>query len=216
MAVDPTQLRSSPHTRFFQSFFLLRIPLTINGQPAQITSDDGQLTIGCPPVSITFDSLITEVDNVVKKYGLEGVSNYWCEGLPLFELRLSSQDGLKRLLHAEEKVQSELASRIASILAEQRQLSEPVAVYAHTEVYILTPRPESKDAHIIRVSSENLATCTTMWRESEVFDYGALFQALTVKDHKGILNQGNCFQFCCGVCILMQYYKDFDSDGWLL
>ena len=137
----------------------------------------------------------------MKKYGLEGVSNYWCEGLPLFELRLSSQDGLKRLLHAEEKVQSELASRVAAMLTEQQKLPEPVAVYAHTEVHMLTPRPESKDAHIIQVSSENLATCTTIWRESEVFNFGALFQALTVKDHKGTLHQGNCFQLLAVVYI---------------
>ena len=116
----------------------------------------------------------------------------------MFELRLSSQDGLKRLLRSEEKVQNELASRVAAMLAEKQQSSEPVAVYAHTEVYMLTPRPETKDAHIIQVSSENLATCTTIWRESEVFDFEALFQALTVKECKGILNQGIYIQLCCG------------------
>ena len=199
MAVDPTQLRSSPYTTFYQSFYLLRVPLTIGGQPAQITiSNDGQLTIGCryPPVSITFDSLTTEVETIVKKYGLKGVSNYWCEDVPLFELRLSSQDNLKTFLQSEEKVQKELASRVAAKLAEQERSSEPVAVYAHTEVYMLTPRPESNDARIVRVSSENLATCSTLWRESEVFNFGALFRAFRM-DRKSIPNQGIiCNQPC--------------------
>ena len=193
MAIDMSQLRTPPHTRFYQSFFLLRIPqLTINDQPVQTTvSNDGHLTIGCPSVSITFDSLTTEVDTIVKKYGLEGVSNYWCEDVPLFELRLPSHGNLKSFLRSEEKVQKELASRVAGKLAQEQRSSEPVAVYAHTEVYMLTPRPESKDARVIQVSSENLDFCTTLWRESEVFGFEALFNAF----HKGILNQGNCMDF---------------------
>ena len=192
MAVETSQLRSSPYTTFYQSFYLLRVPLSIGGQPAQITiSNDGHLTIGCryPAVSITFDSLTTEVDTIVKNYGVKGVSNYWCEDVSLFELKVPSQDNLKQLLQSEERVQKELASRVAAKLAEQQSLSEPVAVYAHTEVYMLTPRPESNDAHIVRVSSENLATCTTLWKESEVFNFGALFRAFRM-DHKSIPNQG--------------------------
>ena len=69
------------------------------------------------------------------------------------------------------------------------RLSEPVAVYAHTKVYMLTPRPESNDAHIVRVLPENLATCTTLWRESEVFNFGDLFRAFRM-DRKSIPNQG--------------------------
>ena len=54
---------------------------------------------------------------------------------------------------------------------------------------MLTPRPESNDARIVRVSSENLATCTMLWRESEVFNFGALFRAFRM-DPKSIPNQG--------------------------
>ena len=167
----------------------------IGGQPTKITSDDGHLTINSryPSLSITFDSLITEVDTVMKKYGLEGVSNYWCEDVPLFELKFSSEDCLKKLLHSEEKVQNELASRIAAVLAQQQQQKSPnsVAVCAVTEVYMLTPCPENKDARIVRVSPHNLATCIDIWKESEVFNFGALFRAFKM-DRKGIPNEGNC------------------------
>ena len=117
----------------------------------------------------------------MKKYGVKGVSNYWCEDVPLFELKVLSQDNLERLLRSEERMQKELASRVAARPAEQQRLSEPVAVYAHTEVYMLTPRPESNDAHIVRVLPENLATCTTLWRESEVFNFGDLFRAFRME-----------------------------------
>ena len=184
------ETRFSPHTAYHLSFFLLRVPLSIGGQAAQITvSGGGHLAISCryPPVSITFDSLTTEVDTIVKKCGVKGVSNYWCEDVPLFELKLSSQDGFKRFLRSQERVQNELASRIAAMLAQQHKSSGPVVVTAHTEVYMLTPRPERKDARIVRVSSEKeLDTCTTLWRESEVFNFGALFRAFS----KDTPNQG--------------------------
>ena len=187
LLTDDSQERLSSHSTYHLSFFLLRVPLSIGGQAAQITvSDDGHLTIGSSPVSITFDSLITEVDNIVKRYGVDGVSNYWCaEDVPLFELRLSSQEGLKKLLRSEEKVQNEIKSRIDDMLAQKSP--DPVAAHAHTEVYMLTPRPERKDARIVRVSSEKeLDTCTTLWRESEVFNFGALFRAFS----KDTPNQG--------------------------
>ena len=179
---DLTQLRSFPHTAYHLNIFLLRVHLTINDQPAQISSDRGHLTIGSryPPVSITFDSLTTEVETIVKKYDLKGVSNYWCEDVPLFELKVPSHEDLKRLLRSEEKVQKELETRITAMLTQQ-QSPEPVAVYADAEVYMLTPLPESKDASITRVTSENLTKCTTEWRESEVFNFGALFRAFRMK-----------------------------------
>ena len=118
----------------------------------------------------------------MQNYGLKGVSNYWCEDVPLFELKVPSDDNLKRLLRSEERVQKELESRITAMLARQQQQSpEPVAVYADSEVYMLTPLPESKDAYITRVTSENLAKCTTEWRKSEVFNFGALFRAFRMK-----------------------------------
>ena len=193
MSVDPFYPRSSPHTTYYQSFFILRVPLVINDQPAQISSDDGHLTISCwySSVTITFDTLTTEVNAVVKKYGLEGVSNYWCEDVPLFELKLSSHENLKRFLpfHSEGKVQSELASRIATMLTQQWKLPNLGAVSVHTEVYMLTPHPERNHASIIQVTSQNLAKCIATWRESKVFDFGTLFRAFR-KDHRGVLNQG--------------------------
>ena len=191
---DLTQLRSSPHTAYHQSLFLLRVHLTINDQPAQISSDKGHLTIGSryPPVSITFNSLTTEVETIVQNYDLKGVSNYWCEDVPLFELKVPSHEDLKRLLRSEQRVQKELETRITALLAQQQQSPEPVepvAVYADAEVYMLTPRPERKDASITRVTSENLAKCTTEWRESEVFNFGALFRAFRMKE-RDILKKG--------------------------
>ena len=195
---DLTQLRSSSHTTYHRNVFLLRLYLTINDQPALISSDKGHLTIGShyPSVSITLNSLTTEVDTIVQNYGLEGVSNYWCEDVPLFELKVPSQNNLKRLLHSEERVQKEFESRITAMLAQQQQSPEPVAVYADAEVYMLSPLPEGKDASITRVTSENLAKCAAEWKESEVFNFGALFRAFRMEgkaiSKKGIIAELKC------------------------
>ena len=136
----------------------------------------------------------------MQKYGLEGVSNYWCEDVPLFELKVPSHEDLKRLLRSEERVQKELESRITAMLARQQRSPEPVAVYADAEVYMLTPLPEGKDASITRVTSENLAKCTTEWRESEVFNFGALFRAFRM-DRKDIPKKGIITKLkCCFGC----------------
>lgn len=196
MSTDPSYSRSksSPHTIYYQSFFLLRVSLVINDRPARISSDDGHFTISCcgysrSPVSITFDTLTTHVNAVVKEYGLGGVSNYWCEDVPLFELKLSSDENFKRFLHSEGKVQSDLASRIGTMLVQQRKLPSHGAVSVHTEVYMLTPHPERKDASIVQVSSQNLAKCIATWRGSKVFDFGTLFHEYR-SDHRGILDEG--------------------------
>ena len=206
MSADFSYPRSSPHTTYYQSFFLLRVPLVVNDQPAQISSDDGHLTISCryPQVSITFDTLTTEVNAVVKKYGLKGVSNYWYEDVPLFELKLSSQDGFKRFIYSKGKVQNELTSRVASKLAQQQRLPNLSAVSMHTEVYMLTPRPERNDASIIQVSSQNFAECTTTWRESKVFDFRTQFHEYR-KDSKGILKPGK-LNYVSSHTIVLHYF----------
>ena len=71
-----------------------------------------------------------------------------------------------------------------------------VEVHANTELYMLTPRPESKDARIIRVSSEkDLDTCITIW-ESEVFNFEGLCNAITAVgediSNEGKLRSSNC------------------------
>ena len=61
---------------------------------------------------------------------------------------------------------------------------------------MLTPLPEGKHATIIRVTSENLAKCTTEWTESEVFNFGALFRAFRMErkeiPKKGIIAKLKC------------------------
>ena len=103
-------------------------------------------------------------------------------------------------------MQNELASKVAAMLAQQQKSPDLGVVYAHTEVYMLTPRPETKDAHVIRVSSEkDLASCTTIWKESEVFNFEVLFRAFRM-DRSTIPNQGTTAKTNDGYHILLHIH----------
>ena len=200
MSVDRSQLKLNTHTSFHNAFFLLRVPLIINGQPAEIDSSGRMLILNSryPHVGITFDCLFTTVHAVVKRYGNANITNYWCDDVPLFGLQHSTPDELKQFICSAEKVQNELASKISTLLAEKQLSSDPstshppLPVVVHTEVFLLTPDPINKEADLVQVTSENLSTCLRLLKESEVFDFGSLFRAYrekSGKDHGMWINQ---------------------------
>ena len=117
---------------------------------------------------------------IVNKYGLSGVTNYWCEDVSLFQLKFSALDGMKRFIRSAEKVKRELANKIAAQLAEQQHSNLQVVV--DTEVFLLTPDPVNKDAHL--TTDSEISTCLTLWRESKVFDFRALFTAYRTRTDK--------------------------------
>ena len=195
MSIEPTKLKPNLHQSYSNGFFLLRMPLIINGQPAEINyNDKGMLALNCryPSLSITFDALFNDVSTVVKEYGLAGITNYWCEDVPLFQLKLSTLDGMKKFISTAEAVQNELASKISAQLSEQQRIFCPstsqsnLLVIVHTEVFLVTPDPISKDAvlRVMTAEPENLSACLSLWRESIVFDFGALFRAYRTRHEK--------------------------------
>ena len=193
MSIDRTKLKPNPHQSYSNGFFLLRMPLIINGQPAEISYDDkGMLTLNCryPSLSITFDCLCNDVSTVVKKYGLSGMTNYWCEDVPLFQLKFSTPNGMKRFISTAEIVQNELASKISAQLAEQQRAFCPntsqadLPIIVHTEVFLVTPDPINRDAVLSIVTAESLSVCLSLWRESVVFDFGTLFRAYRTRHEK--------------------------------
>ena len=170
-------------TSFTNAFFLLRVPLTMSGQPAKIGSSKGMLTVSdskCPDLHITFDALFRDVSAVVKKYGLS-VTNNWCDDVPVFELKHLTLEGMKKFVRSAEKVQDELASRISAHFAEQPAPSHSITahplVMVHPKVFLLTPDPNKKNAGLALVTPENLSTCLMQWEESKVFRFADLFRA---------------------------------------
>ena len=172
--------------------------MVINGQLAVVESDrKGWLTLNSrnPKVGVTFDSLVTDVNEVLRRHGMEGVTNYWCGEMPLFELKVSSHDDLKKLLCIERKVKEELASKIATHMTAQLQspddsvLSPSVHVQVHVQVqpqvYLLIPDYPNKSGKAILVTKENITACMSLFGRSFVFDFGALLRASRTTEDKG-------------------------------
>ena len=194
------KLKLPIHTTFYSNFFLLRTEVVINGQCAVIGTDEkGWLTLNSryPQVGVTFDSLVTDVNEVLQRHGMEAVTNYWCEEFPLFELKVSSQDSLKKFLRLEGKIKEELASKIASRMMAQLQspersiLSPSLHVLVQPRVYLLVPDYTTKNGKTIQIKKENVTASMTLFGDSSMFDFGALFRALrtnpTMED-TGIVN----------------------------
>jgi len=121
---------------------------------------------------------------------MEGVSNYWCEDVPLFEIKVSSQEDLKRLLKLEENIKEELSSKIAAGMAAHLQSPDASApptglhVLIQPHVYLLIPDSHNMDGRIIKVTKDNIASCITLWAGSNIFDFGALFRAFRVNPNQ--------------------------------
>ena len=105
-----------------------------------------------------------------QQHGLHGVSNYWCEEVPLFELKISSYDDLKNL---EGEIKEELALRMSAQMSKFQDDESPILkVVVQPQIYLLT---SALDQNPIRVERENMLFCLDLFTESAVFDFGSLF-----------------------------------------
>ncbi len=190
LEIHPSLLSSIYHrfTLYTNSFFLLRVPLMINGQTCAIGCSEGMLTLNSryPSLGITFASLIDDVNDVAKKYGISEVTKYWIEDVPLFKLEYSSADGMKKFIHSAEMVQSEIATKISARIAVASGFTSShqfnrLPVMAHTEVFLISPELAGKDADLKLVTLENLSACLAKQMESEVFNFGDVFRRYRIK-----------------------------------
>ena len=185
LPILPSQLRFTPYTTYYSSFFLLRTPVTISGQPAEIGySQSSELTLNSryPNLGVTFRSISSNLETVLKKYGVSHVSSFWCEQVPLFQVNFSSEYKLRKFLLAQQRVQSELATLFSAKLAEHDPTATPgapphdIPTTVQTQLFLISPDAVKKDARVVAVTLENHSTCMTLWKESELFDFGALFR----------------------------------------
>ena len=197
MEISATQLQQKAphliHKTYYKNFFLLRTEIVVNGQPAQVDiNEEGWLTLNCrnPKVGVTFDSLVTDVNEVLQQHGLHGVSNYWCEEVPLFELKGTSQEELEKLLGLEGEIQEQLALKIYTRMKDLLQhspatdSSPDLHILVHPQLYLLIPDYTHMDGRPIHINKSNFSECMALFGESRLFDFGAVFRALRANQSK--------------------------------
>ena len=177
------KLRHPIRTTYYKNFFLLRTVVLVNGQHAQVgVNEKGWLTLNCrnPSVGMTFDSLVTDVSEVLQQHGLPAVSNYWCEEAPLFELKVNE---LQKLLILEEKIREELALKINLRMRAQLEPSASAGpppdlhVLVEPQLYLIIPDHTHMDGKPIRIEHTNFADCMALFWESGMFNFGVVFRA---------------------------------------
>ena len=166
--IIPSKLRLTPHTAYYSSFFLLRTPVTVNGQPAQVGwSSGGELTLSCryPNLSLPLHSIRASLQEVVKNHGVSRVGDVCCEQVPLFPVSFSSEYNLRKFLLHKDTIQQQLGSLFPKL---------PTSV--KLQLFLVSPDAVVKDARVMEVTLENHSACMVVFKESELFDYWSLFQ----------------------------------------
>ena len=188
------QVRFTPHTTYYNNFFLLRMPVTINGQLAQVgCSGNEELTLNCryPSINISLSVVSDKLEGILRKYGVSQVVNFWCEEVLLLHITFSSEHGLRRLLRLRERAQKEVASLLSAELMVQYTPTDagraalyilPTAV--KIEVFLIRPDTVKNTAQVEPVSLANHSACLALWKESEVFNFSSLFRAYRVDPSK--------------------------------
>ena len=186
------------HTSYYKNFFLLRTEIVINGQQAQVGTDEkGWLTLNSrdPKVGVTFDSLVTDMNETLQCHGLHGVSNYWCEEVPLFELKGTSPDELEKLLSLQGEICEQLALKMntnmsALVKASRSVTAAPpsLSVLVQPQLYLILPDYPHMDGKPIHITKANFVECMDLFGEGRLFNFGAVFRALRAnpnRDHRG-------------------------------
>ena len=195
MEISATQLQQKAphliHTAYYENFFLLRTEIVVNDQQAQVEiNEEGWLTLNCrnPKVGVTFDSLVTDVNEVLQQHGLHGVSNYWCEEVPLFELKGTSPEELEKLLGLEGEIQGQLAlkiyKRMKDVHSTATDSSPDLHILVYPQLYLLIPDYAHMDGRPIHINKGNFSECMALFGESRLFDFGAVFRASRTNQSK--------------------------------
>ena len=185
----PKHHRLRLHTTYYNNSFLLRTEIVVNGQRTQVDiNEKGWLTLNCrhPKAAVTFDSLIRQVDSTFQQHLIHGVSQYWCEEMPLFQLKVSGPDDLRKLFALEEQIQDDIALKFNDSITTQLQSSNPetppprLRVLVKMEVFFLIPDNVKKDGKLIRVDKDNIVHCVDLLKESAIFEFDAVYRAYRI------------------------------------
>ena len=219
MYAEENQLRFTPYSTYYGSFFLLRVPVTINEQAAVIEySQSGELTINSrdPKHGFPLSSVSADLKAILKENGVTDVGHLFCEEAPLYQVTFSSEDSLRKFLSSMPKVQDDLGSLFSAKLTESQtsslptHCSQPLLTTVGTELFLITPNMVTRDASMDHVTLDNCSTCMTLWKESRLFDFDSLFRVYRVDPSKlpqrGMANMHShtfsCIMLINNLCVI--------------
>ena len=203
--VKPSYSQLSRDSQFHGSFFLLRLPISINGEQCLPKSHQGHLVLeGGNGLYVSFSDIVTSLEKVIdarqRRYGIAKVTNCWCEDAPLFEVLFTSEDGLKCLLDSATdlclQLSSELKQYIQGIEASQH---DGASVDASAEVFLLTPGTKScKSCRLLiePVATSNFQESFSLWSTNIQFSFKDAFRRYKFKPGEFARHVGKPLHSC--------------------
>ena len=168
------------HTSYYTDFFLLRTRVLVNGENAEIK--EGTLLNFCHSgnnFSTTLSSISNAISPTLVDYGVYHVDTFYYEQSPLFHVVFSSESCLKNFIAAIEEVTSVLEPQLQSLLSRNLRTESPqqLTVSVHLDLFLVSPSQKlAKRAEVHLVTTENCFNFVTRWKDSKLFDFGALYQ----------------------------------------
>ena len=188
------------HTSYHNSSFILRTPIHINGLPVQIRDTGQGPSLSFTQSGVSVSAKLWEISRLVGpiflKYGVYHVDTFYYEQFPLFQVAFPSEVSLKRFLNAVDAARSEVESALTGVFTEGAQSSEsgkglnttPLKVQAKVELFLVSPSHEkNKATNIYPITLSNLSSCTSLWKNSELFEFGRVFATYFTASEEGMI-----------------------------
>ena len=193
MAVQRFEIDVDPnfeiHTSYHNDFFLLRIRVLVNGENTEIGSvKEGKyegpvlnFRHSGSTISTKLWLIASTVSPILVEYGVYHVDTFYYEQSLLFHVVFSSESCLKNFILAMGEVKSALETKLQSLIlgksALQAESAQQLAVEIQPDLFLVSPnRQEIKGTEVQLVTAENCSDFVICWKDSKLFDFGALYQ----------------------------------------
>ena len=169
------------HTSYHNDFFLLKTKVTVNGENTRIKSvkagsyEEPTLVYGTT-VSAKLWLITNTISPILHKFGVYHMDTFYYEQSPLFHVVFSSESCLTKFLHEMERIKYAMQVALLTALLESDS-SRNLVVEIHPELFLVSPnRQKTKGADLQLLNTGNSSTFAAHWKNSELFDFGSLYQ----------------------------------------
>ena len=213
MAVQRFEIDVDPnfeiHTSYHNDFFLLRTRVLVNGGKTEICSIKEGKYEGpvlnfchgsCSTISTKLSLISKTLSPILVQYGVYHVDTFYYEQSPLFHVIFSSESCLKNFILTIDEVKSALELKLQSLFLNgvlvEAELAQQLTVEVQPSLFLVSPSQQgTKGAELNLVTKENFSTFVTQWKDSKLFDFGALYQEDGM--YQCQLSCGHLYEFFC-------------------
>lgn len=171
---------------FYRDFFLLRVPISINGRPSVIKLVNGDPILRLPDggyVSVKLQTIAQQaVGYVLSKHGVCHLNAVYSqsEHVSQHSVTFQSKTHLKNFLTNKENLQKELASAVINACVHESnnhpasfQIPSMKEIAISIDVFLVSPNANGKGSPEIHpVSLSNYPSIAQTWQNSKLFEYG--------------------------------------------